>query len=280
MSGGAVPCGSSGPVRRSSDRHHQQVTRSRSKFSIRSVRISERDGRWKNTASLNRSPGTSTWSKTSPQGNGPPLARSMVIGSRSPLHARSAATPAITASGQSSRHAETQVVCKRLGEIRKPTGPRAAIWPRSSGVGSVGECTHNLPSGSRTMVMRRAERQAEAEIAHADLRAVDDPQVLGDRLQPVDRLVGSQTGPGRHLSPSGQRRRVRHAATPVPKSDPKPCFVRVAGVKPCEAPAEGGLGLTPATRTRARSKIGWTPGQRVAGRVEDWPHERTITGRW
>ncbi len=39
-------------------------------------------------------------------------------------------------------------------------------------------------------------------------------------------------------------------------SDPKPGFVGVAGVKPREATAAGGLGLTPATATQAKSAIG------------------------
>jgi transposase InsO family protein len=40
-------------------------------------------------------------------------------------------------------------------------------------------------------------------------------------------------------------------------SDPKPRFVGVAGVKPREATAKGGSGLTPDTPTQAKSAIGW-----------------------
>jgi len=37
-----------------------------------------------------------------------------------------------------------------------------------------------------------------------------------------------------------------------PESDPEPCFGRLAGVKPREATAEGGLGLTPVGRPQAQ----------------------------
>jgi hypothetical protein len=40
-------------------------------------------------------------------------------------------------------------------------------------------------------------------------------------------------------------------------SDPEPRLVGVAGVKPREATAEGGLGLTPITPTQAKSSTGW-----------------------
>ena len=40
-------------------------------------------------------------------------------------------------------------------------------------------------------------------------------------------------------------------------SDTEPCFVEVAGVKPREATAEGGLGLTLALPAQAKSSSGW-----------------------
>jgi hypothetical protein len=48
-----------------------------------------------------------------------------------------------------------------------------------------------------------------------------------------------------------------HAATTtLATSDQQPGFVGVVGVKPREAIAAGGLGLTPATPTQAQSLIG------------------------
>jgi transposase InsO family protein len=46
------------------------------------------------------------------------------------------------------------------------------------------------------------------------------------------------------------------ATTPPDTSDPQPGFVGVDGVKPCAATAKGGLGLTPATPTQAKSGLG------------------------
>jgi len=48
----------------------------------------------------------------------------------------------------------------------------------------------------------------------------------------------------------------RTVTAPCDTSDPKPGFVGVAGVKPREATAEGGSGLTPDTPTQAKSVIG------------------------
>jgi transposase InsO family protein len=47
------------------------------------------------------------------------------------------------------------------------------------------------------------------------------------------------------------------ATTPLTKSDAKPSFAGAAGVKPREATAAGGSGLTPAVPTQAKSAIGW-----------------------
>jgi hypothetical protein len=46
-------------------------------------------------------------------------------------------------------------------------------------------------------------------------------------------------------------------AAPGDTSDPEPCFIEVSGVKPREATAEGGLGLTPLTPMQAQSTNGW-----------------------
>jgi hypothetical protein len=51
--------------------------------------------------------------------------------------------------------------------------------------------------------------------------------------------------------------RVRTLSKASVTSDTEPCFVEVAGVKPREATAEGGLGLTPVTPTQAHSANGW-----------------------
>jgi transposase InsO family protein len=52
-------------------------------------------------------------------------------------------------------------------------------------------------------------------------------------------------------------RRVQTMTKASATSDPEHCFVGVAGVKPREATAEGGLGLTPATPMQAQSGYGW-----------------------
>ena len=56
-------------------------------------------------------------------------------------------------------------------------------------------------------------------------------------------------------------------------SDPEPRFVAAAGVKPREATAEGGLGLTPTTATLAKPATGW---DNLLGNDSSWRSRPTI----
>jgi len=86
-----------------------------------------------------------------------------------------------------------------------------------------------------------SERAAAMQPWITDYNASRPHSALGGK-PPLSRLASSHT---------------MNMTTSTATSDPKPCFGAVDGVKPREATAEGGLGLTPATATQAKSPVGW-----------------------
>ena len=69
--------------------------------------------------------------------------------------------------------------------------------------------------------------------------------------------------------------RAQAPTEPPDTSDTKPCFVGVDGVKPREATAKGGSGLTPAMPTQAQSATGW---DNVLGNdTRVWPRPLHLT---
>ena len=89
--------------------------------------------------------------------------------------------------------------------------------------------------------------QSSAERASAMLPWIDDyntsrPHSALGGISPMSRLP---------------KARAETLTNPPDTSDTKPCFVGVDGVKPREATADGGSGLTPARPTQAQSETRW-----------------------